>query len=360
MHETDIITKNDEITMMVVVTSMLLILSLLSILLVSTCHANLAANHSSYLNGVIPRSLHQESRSGYPHERAHFGKWYTGEVAEGVLTVPLHLADSELCDPAFVGKSPAPPFFWLANRTNECWFVTQVRTAQHAGAAGVIMANHLCRCEDWNCTSSLPEDAERSHIICETQPSIVKDDGFGHDVSIPSVLISKLDGIALYQALIANHSSSTVFELAWHVPKSSKVHVDLWHTPSDEMDAFLRNFSILAAALGDDDYWAFTPHMMLLDGASLHCDDQTCNELCTNGGRYCAASTITPHVTGKAIAVESFRRMCIWKHSESNHQYWWTYVAYLAMMYPTLIDSKCVTLALHHANIENPPSHLVF
>ena len=70
-------------------------------------------------------------------------------------------------------------------------FTTQVRNAQRSGAAGVIIADNTCLCNDDACVKASPGQQ------CESSEPIMADDGSGSDISIPSFLMFKIDADAI-------------------------------------------------------------------------------------------------------------------------------------------------------------------
>lgn len=62
----------------------------------------------------------------------------------------------------------------------------------------------------------------------------------------------------------------------------------------------------------------FTPHMYIYDGARSNCigenNEDQCDTLCTNNGRYCATDPdgdLDKGISGAQVVVESLRRLCI-------------------------------------------------
>lgn len=196
------------------------------------------------------------------------------------------------------------PFILMIDR-GDCTFVTKVRNAQKRGALGVILADTI----------------EGEHV------PIVADDGSGHDVSIPSVMMKKSDADHI-KDMIVHKKQPVVAEMAWHWPRHEKeAFISFWHTPINTRSAdFLTNFSKIALQLGD--HMKFHPHYYILNGAHLHCNGNAdkegdgCYDLCTNNGRYCAAGH--HGVSGKKVVIESLRRMCISEHYPGKP--WWDYL----------------------------------
>merc|ERR1712066_197993 len=89
-------------------------------------------------------------------------------------------------------------------RRGTCSFVTKVRVAKAKGAHAVIIV-----------------DRENSTLtVRDIRRTIVADDGYGNNIDIPSMLISKQDGQHLIDAA---KSSQVIIELAWDVPTNRVV-----------------------------------------------------------------------------------------------------------------------------------------
>lgn len=276
----------------------------------STTEARFPSWKSSYLNIVVPQSLRQ-NETDYHHQAAHFGSHFSVFAKDGNLVQKVYYdADDNFCSETPVPpkngtkKDPwAPPFIVLIDR-GDCTFVTKVRNAQRRGASAVILADN--------------KDEEDIHVVA--------DDGSGHDVSIPSVMMHKADAQPIKDALAKKEP--VVAELAWHWPKHEhNATIEYWYTPNSLTSAeFLGNFSTVIKALGDR--LIFKPHHHILDGADMACHgkaekkEDPCYNLCTNNGRYCA---IGHHgVAGKDVVIESLRRMCVEKHYPGEP--WWAYL----------------------------------
>jgi hypothetical protein len=146
----------------------------------------------------------------------------------------------------------------------------QVRRAQHAGAAGVLIADYACLCDDMECKS------QTGNTNCESQEPIVADDGSGGDITIPSFLVFKHDADKMKVELMNN--THIQVEKSWVLPHpDDRVEYELWTIPEDPVSLdFLLTFPLIAEALGDRAY--FSPHMYLLDGIKSHCTG--CSRAC--------------------------------------------------------------------------------
>jgi hypothetical protein len=235
--------------------------------------------------------------------------------------------------------------------------LSKVRNAQRSGAAGVIIADNTCQCEDKKCV------AESGNGSCETSEPIMADDGSGSDISIPSFLMFKVDADRVKKVLMDNNP--VLLEMSWSLPSpDDRVEYDLWSTPSDVFSKnFLRSFKHIAKALGDRAY--FTPHMYIYDGVKTHCQGQEgenfCYNLCTNNGRYCATdpdNDLEKGISGADVVKESLRRLCIWDHygeQDGVGEVWWKYIQEFLERCDTpdyFMNEDCINDCYRHAGVE--------
>jgi len=257
---------------------------------------------------------------------------YGGRIIENV-----YYADDSMCSDKFDKAGGYPqrenglpwqtPFILMIDRGG-CTFVEKVRIAQHAGAAAVIIADESCQCRHL-CKSEPGTD-------CETNEPIMTDDGTGSDISIPSMLMFKQDADLVKATLVLG--KPVRMELRWSLPAQvDTVTYELWTTPADTTSEDLQ-LSFREAALALGDHSQFTPHMFIYDGHLAGCISRktgknTCQNLCTNNGRYCATdpgTDMSKGVSGADVVTESLRRLCIWQiyGSDGVGKAWWDYVEY--------------------------------
>ena len=236
----------------------------------------------------------------------------------------------------------------------------QVRNAQRAGAAGVIIADNVCLCTDGECIK------KSDNNICETSEPIMADDGSGKDISIPSFLMFKVDADTLKEEMKSNNPVQ--LEMAWALPTpDDRVEYDLWTVPTDPLSKpFLDDFKDIAAALGKSAY--FTPHFYVYDGVRSNCEgssgDNPCESLCTNHGRYCATdpdNDLEKGISGADVVRESLRRICIWKRygdEDGIGTIWWDYVFHFNRLCNSensedfFMNEDCVKDAYRHAKVD--------
>ena len=343
--------------------------SLFLLMLVSCANAHFPANESTYLNFHIPTNL--RLNASWPHVSSMFGR--LGHGPEGRLVLPVkflsknrklcnsNLDQMEVIKELHIPEDSGAPFMLLVER-GDCTFVRKVRNAQQLGAAAVLIG-----------------DTENNFIQNHTNMDErlrLPDDGSGHDISIPSVMISKNEYHAIHQIINnkKNFTGVVVSEIAWHTPKfDNKVEMDLWYSPIDThtKEFIASNFSSIARAFdlndkSDESTWdnklnllRFKERPVLLDGKALGCignedaPDEPCYKLCTNGGRYCHVSH--RHTDGKDIVVEALRRLCITKHYKHPKVYWDYIDQFSNLCWDSdyFANEKCVKDAYLHSNIDN-------
>jgi len=124
--------------------------------------------------------------------------------------------------------------------------------------------------------------------------------------------------------------------MSWDIPSDSDhVSWELWTSSEDWFGSeFKREFSRIAKEL--EPSTEFEPHYFVYDG--IHewgCQDgdgvNTCPELCTNDGRYCALSPEGDNflkLDGTDVIKENLRQICVWKQAQTRERLdlWWNYI----------------------------------
>jgi len=176
-------------------------------------------------------------------------------------------------------------------RRGKCSFTQKVKVAYQKGAHAVIVVDK----EDSDLTSQ------------DLQNVIVADDGYGGEIHIPSILISKQDGAALIEAV----SKTTVtVQLSWDIPQDHVVSMDLWMSSgSSDSLQFLKEFSEKRKTLNE--VMRFQPHYAVFSMASS--DPAVYQGLCSDTtGNFCAEDPDTAgDITGKDVLEEDVRQLCI-------------------------------------------------
>jgi len=306
--------------------------------------------------------------NGYTHNQALFGEPIYG----GKLTLQLFYANSTMCSDTDadssrwvrISKNPESKnlesaFILMVDR-GDCTFVSKARRAQHAGAAGVVIADNRCLCTDHSC---------HSVIACENQEPMMADDGSGADITIPVLMITKMDGESFKDQLIKSGNIMLV-QMSWALPNpDDRVEWSLWTSPIDENTVtFTQDFLPISEKLGSRAY--FEPHYMLSSGSSLNCEanENLCNSMCTNKGRYCFSDsnpdpTSSYGLLGSDVVKETLRRICIFKHYGSDFignfdsnigLSWWRYVNLFHQRcgLEHFKDQECIAVVMHLVGID--------
>lgn len=309
-----------------------------ALFLFGTANAISPDNVSSRLQVQIPKSLFKEG--GYDHREGLFGNPPYG----GSISQTLYYSDSDFCDtdkidptsgfPTRTDNAPWPsPFILMVDR-GTCSFVQKARNAQHAGAAGLIIADNLCLCSDVACLNSY--GSEDGFVQCENNEPIMADDGSGGDVTIPAFLMFKVDADEIKKE-VKDRNGIVQLEMGWSMPSpDSKVDYELWTVPSQEASkSFQKEWGSVAKALEDHSY--FTPHQFIYDGVKNRCHGidgrNLCLNLCTNNGRYCAIdpdNDLEHGISGAEVVTEALRRICVWKYygqEDGVGEPYWNYIS---------------------------------
>eukprot|EP00397_Hematodinium_sp_SG-2012_P007644 GEMP01007693.1.p1 GENE.GEMP01007693.1~~GEMP01007693.1.p1 ORF type:complete len:516 (+),score=80.06 GEMP01007693.1:331-1878(+) len=175
-----------------------------------------------------------------------------------------------------------------------CSFVTKVKLAQKKfGAHAVIVI-----------------DKPDSPLTAQTILTIIMaDDGYGGDITIPSILISHEDGAKLVAAINDAPQSEVLMELEWDVPANDIVIMDMWMSSSSKIaNQFMKEFKVIGEALLYN--LQFIPHYYIYE---LNGDF---NNFCYSDAkhRYCADDPdMEGPLTGKDVVTEDLRQICVWE-----------------------------------------------
>jgi hypothetical protein len=158
-----------------------------------------------------------------------------------------------------------------------CPFTTKALRAQAAGAVALIVVdNHpMCGKDPVECPS-MPTCQYCPYYMnasspCECFLPFMADDGPGSNVFIPSMMIARSDGTALFaQAQIRGAVAAL---MRWDVPSTSKqVQYSVWYHPDDPVSStFLTQFKNYVPFLGPTA--VFTPHLYVWDGEAVRALD---------------------------------------------------------------------------------------
>lgn len=322
----------------------------------------------------MPKTLFKDG--GYDHREALFGRPpYGGSIAQTIYYTDSDLCDSSLVDPTTgfpsravdpkTGKQEAwlPPFILMADR-GTCSFVQKARNAQHAGAAGLIIADNVCQCNDEQCLKMEQDENDGSSFLtnCQGTEPIMADDGSGGDITIPTFLMFKYDAAQIKKE-VKDKEATVQIEMSWALPHpDSKVEYELWTVPSEEVSKdFQRDWKDVAVKLGEKVF--FHPRQYIYDGVKTRCryeGQDMCFTLCTNEGRYCATdpdNDLENGISGADVVRESLRRICVWKYHGKDGLgiKYWDYVSEFLKRCDSddfFANEDCVKDAMKHAKID--------
>lgn len=188
----------------------------------------------------------------------------------------LHLANPRNgclpLEPFKTNNTHSDPSPIVVMERGDCHFVTKTHYAQLIGAKLALIIDNRDENEDY---------------------VIMIDDGFGHDISIPTIMISKEDGKNILQYLDSEKLDdrfSVALSFHFDMPNpDDTVEYELWMSAMDEKSyEFIANFNEKRKVLGSAA--AFTPHYALWFCPICKSQnfEKTTNENCVSGGRYCA------------------------------------------------------------------------
>lgn len=153
-------------------------------------------------------------------------------------------------------------------------------------------------------------DEEIDHVV-------MSDDGTGHGIRIPSVLISKKDGQKLIDFITNTASPDELKRLGAAVKfdlarPDNRVEYDVWFTPTNQrvMD-FLQRFAKVDAAFHS--LVLMTPHFVYGQCPAGHCSEQYKKDNCYGDGKYCVHDNTNAAAKGKDIINESLRILCLYE-----------------------------------------------
>lgn len=291
---------------------------------------------SSTLEIIWPQDLATKfDKAQIPETPALFGSIPFGEAR--VITGVVHYAHSAgnpyACNAfsdAEIAEIPTgfQDVIFLVDRGG-CHFAKKVRNVKNAGGAGAIVTNNK----------------EETHLF------YMADDNSGDDINIPSVFISKADGVTIKNAIrdskgadLNNTQNIVTLKLTWGLPLTdSRVKVDFFTTAVNndrgQQASFKKNFAAVAEVLGDN--LVLQPHYTFVDGRGppyyFYSTDKTKrnhNQQCTNQGRYCNLdpspdNSFADEFTGAQVVQEHLRQLCLWMHLDEeglSFSPWWDYM----------------------------------
>ena len=200
---------------------------------------------------------------GYvPYGKSLIGTLHLATPRNGCLPLEPFMTNNTHSDPSPI----------VVMERGGCHFVTKTHYAQLIGAKLALIIDNRDENEDY---------------------VIMVDDGFGHDISIPTIMVSKDDGKNLMQYLESpdeNQRYSVALSFHFDMPNpDDTVEYELWMSSMDiKSYEFLKAFQSYQNKLGPNA--PFTPHYALwfcpmCKSANF---ENTPNDNCVSNGRYCA------------------------------------------------------------------------
>jgi len=296
------------------------LLLLLCIIFYSSCSFVVNGRLDTYVNIHMPHKLHKEG--GYDHSINHWGMSQIGSGSHrfyGSMAMQVLDAGSDMCTignarPQLYSNRTGgyQPFFLLTTRGN-CSFVMKARHAEQAGAAGLIIADTACLCDNRGdgCESDLP---------CQNDMPVLADDGSGGSLSIPTLLFKLQDARLIFDVL-QDEKHNVFVDLKWQPkgitadePLYYGMTVDIADNHTADLMQQVKPLALSLAHSQKESHAHFWPSFMLYNGTQAQClgnigDDQ-CHNTCTNNGRYCY-----PSQHGHLIIKEIVHLMCLVRRS---------------------------------------------
>ena len=170
----------------------------------------------------------------------------------------------------------------------------------------------------WKCgptyyNSDCNQKDDRTHCLGHFMLPFMADDGYGGDITIPSVLISDYYGSLLRLGL--KNDPTMVMKMEWNLPLLARSTLELWTSSEDGAGSdFKLDFKETYMRL--QEHLDFQPRYYIFDGHALKCDKKyDCGTQCISK-LYCGRDpdgAMGKGVEGKDIVMENLRQMCIWK-----------------------------------------------
>jgi len=348
---------------------LLLAVPLLLALLGEDAAASSDTTSASELDFFAPAAIRAE---GVEHRSALFGasdfgvfNKVKGRVAPFVEDPPQPLgscpSSSDAVDPSASGlESIALLDGWTA-----CRFVAEATFAQYSvGAKGMLVMENRCLAKNKDKTAAFKQHCD---ALCNGAPEnecyLQKFNYMGgekHDIQIPSMLISRWDGMRLLECFreqkdgnvlpikitdvdCSSSKEPPMVEIRWNIQQEDVVEYELWTSSLLNADLFVKDFwwKRVVPLLQNAD---FSPRYFVWAGEDYSCryeDGQTppphCDDACHNNGRYCHLDPDgldAGQISGKDISRENVRQLCLFKQlsgSKIGEIRWWHYISDFAM-----------------------------
>ena len=173
----------------------------------------------------------------------------------------------------------------------------------------------------------------------------MSDDGTGGGIRIPSMVISKADGLILMDFL-KRASDEEIEQLAIMAEfimdkPDDRVEYDIWFTSSnDHALDFISDFKDLDSKFAD--MVLMEPHYVFW--RCTNCEQQYLQNDCYGGGKYCAMEPSDAKIKGKEIIQEDLREKCLYNkfYSDEKTRYlWWAYMKFVHQNCYNVINEDC-------------------
>lgn len=195
----------------------------------------------------------------------------------------------------------------------DCSFVTKVRNVENAGGHVALIIDN--KNEDLN-------------------KIVMADDGRGSEVTIPGLLISKMDGLILTDFIENNKNQHIVLDVEFEMEHSSNtVKYDIYTTGADEQ-VYLMFKEFYPYHFKIEDQLNFTVHYITYQHPQYNSEDPSANKErkdCMGKGKYCADPGNFGTTDGLQILREALRQKCIFLLSDQEGGYkkqYWDYMLY--------------------------------
>ena len=159
------------------------------------------------------------------------------------------------------------------------------------------------------------------HCVRDYFLPFMADDGFGGDITIPSVMISDYQGALLRHGIDTYSPAAVHVKMEWNLPLLTNANLELWTSCEDSAGAdFKLDFKETMLRLIS--HLTFQPRYFIFDGHALQCDKKyDCGTQCLSNGKYCGIDPngkVGKGVEGKDVVMENLRQLCIWKVLNDN------------------------------------------
>ena len=193
-------------------------------------------------------------------------------------------------------------------------------------------------------------------IISEREDEVsgifLSEEGFGSDITIPAILISKKDGQKLADYYVRHPTKEGIRDIRLEVQFQNEnldntVRYDVWYSPEqDSAYSFFKEFKDLQKALGGHailNIHFFTyPHFTYVPNKRVKVEN------CFGSGLYCMRPGKSSISNGADVIRESIRQKCIYKYcfehkNKKKQNSFWNYIDnfYDKCVYEKTIDTSC-------------------